>query len=61
MTDEETRAAAYRATLARRKANDRARAKALAGSPTAARQVREDWQAVRDFTRDGGIRREPQE
>lgn len=47
MTDEEARAAAYRDTLTQRVRNTAARAKALAGSPTALATLRDNWQPIR--------------
>jgi CRP-like cAMP-binding protein len=46
---EEQRAADYRASLARRRAAERARAAALAGSASAAQEVRAAWQPVIDY------------
>lgn len=46
MTDEETRAAAYRAQAVRRAAAIAARIKALAGDPAARRTLGEHWQAI---------------
>lgn len=48
MTDEETRAAEYRAELVRRAKAKAARLKALRGSPTAFRTLIDNWTPLID-------------
>lgn len=55
MTDEESGAAAFRASLLRREAAEAARAARLAGSPSARAALEADWQPItrKDEVTDG--------
>ncbi len=55
VADEEARANAYRAQLRRREVNEQARSARLAGSPSARRQLQEDWQPLIDQLTDGTL------
>lgn len=52
LTEEDIRAAAYRATLARREAYEKTNRARLAGSATARRELQENWQPVIDWQKE---------
>lgn len=52
-SDEENRAAEYRRMMAARERNDRARARALAGSKSARRELEKRWEPLTLSLREG--------